>query len=204
MNTKQYRKVGQRLKIYRHELILRLWQAAVDCRNIETGESALRHLTQTLTDAFYDFLQDCKHQTPTHLGHILTQARATPIFLTQMNKAIRSLCLTHLQAEMLIVGLEASADFFALLVQSYVQENQGLLKLESIQEYAKTDLKASLTQSEIQILAYLVTGKTNKQIAEFLGVSVRTVANYLKIIRRKLNTQSRADTIAVAMKLFEF
>ncbi len=184
--------------------MLQLWKAALECRNIETSEQALRDLTQALADAFYAFLQDSKHQTPTHLGHILNQARATSIFLAQMNKAIRNLCLIHLEEEMLVAGLEASADFFAFIVQTYVQENQGLLLLESFQEHAKTRIKSSLTETEIQILGYVVAGRSNKQIADLMGVSARTITNYLKAIRHKLDTESRADTIATAIRLFNF
>ena len=121
-----------------------------------------------------------------------------------MNKVMRNLCLRHLQEDALITGLEASADFFTLTVQVYVQENQSLLKLESLNKHHQIRIKSSLTKDEVVVLSHLAAGKTNGRIALDMGVSSRTIANYLKNIRQKLDTQGRSDTIAAAIKLFGF
>lgn len=54
----------------------------------------------------------------------------------------------------------------------------------------------SLDDHERRVIALLATGLTNQQIANRLGVSVRTVASRLQRLREKLGLQSREDIAA--------
>lgn len=63
--------------------------------------------------------------------------------------------------------------------------------------------ETGLTSREIQIASLIKQGKTNKQIAEFAGLSPRTVETYRNRIRRKLgirnkkiNLQTYLDTLS--------
>ena len=51
---------------------------------------------------------------------------------------------------------------------------------------------ASLTGREVEVLAAVAEGKTNKQIAEILHLSPRTVQKHLEHIYDKLHTGNRA------------
>ena len=58
---------------------------------------------------------------------------------------------------------------------------------------------AALTQREQDILKSIATGKSNKHIAQELGLSVRTVETHRLNIKRKLNIEGQADLIRFAL-----
>ncbi|MFZ6648365.1 response regulator [Undibacterium sp. TJN25] len=58
---------------------------------------------------------------------------------------------------------------------------------------------AVLTQREQDILKSIATGKSNKHIAQELGLSVRTVETHRLNIKRKLNIEGQADLIRYAL-----
>ncbi|GGU81332.1 ATP-binding protein [Lentzea flava] len=60
----------------------------------------------------------------------------------------------------------------------------------------RTAADDSLDDGERRVIALLATGLTNQQIANRLGVSVRTVASRLQRLREKLGLQSREDIAA--------
>lgn len=51
--------------------------------------------------------------------------------------------------------------------------------------------KVSMTRREVQILARLIEGDTNSQIADALGLSLGTVKFYLRNLYRKTMTGNR-------------
>jgi DNA-binding CsgD family transcriptional regulator len=159
-------------------------------------------MVQAIADSYFDFLQTNQQYTPPdHLGDVLNQARATSTFLVAVNKALREFCFAYLTDSLLVAGLEATADFFLTMMQAYIQTNQGVLALETISKQERASTEAMLTPPELTMLNYLVQGMTNKQIAEEMGVSERTVSNYLRRTRKKLGTERKADTMAAAIKL---
>ncbi|MCB8946251.1 MAG: response regulator transcription factor [Ardenticatenaceae bacterium] len=59
----------------------------------------------------------------------------------------------------------------------------------------------SLTKQEIETLRLVAQGKTNKEMAQILQISERTVCNYLQRIRSKLNTQTTTGAVFRATQL---
>lgn len=59
---------------------------------------------------------------------------------------------------------------------------------------------ARLTDRELQILALVSEGKTNKEIAEKVFLSEKTVRNYVSSILDKLNLSTRSEAAAYAVK----
>ncbi|HWC95515.1 MAG TPA: helix-turn-helix transcriptional regulator [Candidatus Sulfopaludibacter sp.] len=57
-----------------------------------------------------------------------------------------------------------------------------------------------LTARELQVLALVGEGKTSKQVAEALHLSVETVANHRKHICRKVGLHSTAELVAYAVR----
>lgn len=55
--------------------------------------------------------------------------------------------------------------------------------------------RAALTQREADVLSYLQTGASNKEIATHLGVSVATVKNHVHSILQKLGVRRRAAVV---------
>ena len=59
---------------------------------------------------------------------------------------------------------------------------------------------ARLTDRELQILALVAEGKTNKEIAEKVFLSEKTVRNYVSSILDKLSLSTRSEAAAYAVK----
>lgn len=59
---------------------------------------------------------------------------------------------------------------------------------------------AALTAREIEVLALLATGRTNRAIGERLGISEKTVARHLSNIFIKIGVSTRAAATAYAYR----
>lgn len=60
-------------------------------------------------------------------------------------------------------------------------------------------LKLGLSQRETAILVWVARGKANADIADILGISVRTVHKHVERIYQKLGIDNRHAAIAIAM-----
>jgi LuxR family transcriptional regulator, maltose regulon positive regulatory protein len=58
-----------------------------------------------------------------------------------------------------------------------------------------------LSERELEVLALIAAGKSNRQIARALFVTVGTVKTHIKNIYGKLDVHSRTQAIARARKL---
>ncbi len=68
------------------------------------------------------------------------------------------------------------------------------------QEQASRDaLLARLTTRESQVLERIVAGRLNKQIADDLGISIKTVEAHRANIMEKLNANTVADLLKIAL-----
>jgi len=63
------------------------------------------------------------------------------------------------------------------------------------------DLLKKLTPREKEVLKIIGHGKTTKQVADQLGLSVSTVGNHRKHICRKLGLHSTAELVAFAARV---
>ncbi len=57
-----------------------------------------------------------------------------------------------------------------------------------------------LTEKELEIVRYIATGMSNKEIADKLAYSEKTVKNYLSIIFQKLNIRDRTQAAILALR----
>jgi DNA-binding NarL/FixJ family response regulator len=58
----------------------------------------------------------------------------------------------------------------------------------------------SLTEREMEVLQYLGTGKTNKEIGALLFITERTVKFYVSAILGKLNASNRTEAVTIAVQ----
>ena len=63
------------------------------------------------------------------------------------------------------------------------------------------DSSYTLTAKEVEILHYLASGNSNKQIAEHLFMSIRSVEYHLTKMYKKLQTSSRSEAVSKALSL---
>ena len=80
-------------------------------------------------------------------------------------------------------------------------ETMWLLRLRGAGETAPSRLAtASLTPRETEVLSWIAKGKTNRDVAEILGMSPRTVNKHLEHVFEKLGVETRAAAAALASR----
>ena len=72
--------------------------------------------------------------------------------------------------------------------------------LEQIKAGAKEENHKRLTDRELQILCLIAEGKTNKEIANLLGISIRTVKTHRLNLMAKLEVHDRAQLVRYAIR----
>jgi DNA-binding NarL/FixJ family response regulator len=89
----------------------------------------------------------------------------------------------------------------------YVGTTEGgdrLLMLEEDRSEGRTTRHLTqhlgLTRREGEVLTWLCGGKTNRDIAQILGMSPRTVNKHLERIYQKLGIETRSSAVAIAMR----
>ncbi|MEM9359535.1 MAG: LuxR family transcriptional regulator [Pseudomonadota bacterium] len=84
----------------------------------------------------------------------------------------------------------------------------SLLELVAMHAYTRLDtllgpfpyqIKVRLTDRETDVLHYAAAGKTNREIAEILGIGMVTVRKHLQGAQGKLHTSNRAHSVAMAI-----
>ncbi len=63
--------------------------------------------------------------------------------------------------------------------------------------------KSILTSREQEVFELLVLNKSTKEIAEFLGISEKTVRNHISNAMQKLGVKGRAQAVVELIKLGE-
>lgn len=75
-----------------------------------------------------------------------------------------------------------------------------LAKVRETERRADDDAFAKLNEQEMKILALMVEGKPNREIAEKIFLSEKTVRNYIGRILDKLNLSTRSQAIVYAVE----
>ncbi|WP_298833728.1 response regulator transcription factor [uncultured Piscinibacter sp.] len=80
-------------------------------------------------------------------------------------------------------------------------ETMWLLRVHEPGESAPSRLAtAALTPRETEVLSWIAKGKTNRDVAEILGMSPRTVNKHLEHVFEKLGVETRAAAAALASR----
>ncbi len=93
------------------------------------------------------------------------------------------------QVEISLVGRIGPAELLLRLVAVDTSSEQLLLKR-----------RLNLTTREAEVLLWLARGKSNRDIAEILGLSPRTVNKHLEVIYAKLGVENRAAATGMAVR----
>lgn len=101
-------------------------------------------------------------------------------------KGVKGYLSKRLGAEALVEALHAVARHSEMVVASASENGGDILRLGAAD---------ALTARESQVLAMLVDGRSNRQIAESLFVSVDTIKTHLRSIYRKLGVNNRTQAV---------
>ena len=84
------------------------------------------------------------------------------------------------------------------LVERMLEQAKGAFAGHQ-QSASRDALLAKLTSREAQVLERIVAGRLNKQIADDLGISIKTVEAHRANIMEKLNANTVADLLKIAL-----
>ena len=111
-----------------------------------------------------------------------------------MNVAIQAvrgpannLLLKPLKMQTLLEAMGRAWDQSAALTSSHREQPENSLP--------------SLSQRENQVLRLIAVGHTNREAAEQLSLSVKTIDTYRERLMKKLDVRSRADLVRIAKDL---
>jgi DNA-binding NarL/FixJ family response regulator len=65
---------------------------------------------------------------------------------------------------------------------------------------ARSASPAGLSPREVEVLRLIAAGQTNKEIAEALALSFRTVERHITHLYEKIGARGRADAVVFALK----
>jgi DNA-binding response OmpR family regulator/DNA-binding CsgD family transcriptional regulator len=94
-----------------------------------------------------------------------------------------------LKLRLFYIGQLASEELLLRLIEGDVENDNLVLKL-----------RLQLTPRESEVLMWLARGKSNRDIAEILKLSPRTVNKHLEQIYAKLGVENRASATALAVR----
>jgi len=179
---------------------------------VRTGEETLNALSQQTFDIFlFDvnmpFLNDqglvkkVEQLNAEAIKIIYTGYDIEPFFNILIESDVSSFVSKTASKENLIMAIRSALDGNAmipvkLLRQLKLVESQKN-KMEIMNQFIQYDLK----KNELAVLKLVAAGKTNKQIAENLFVSLRTVEYRLTKIFKKLQVYSRIEAVEKIRKI---
>jgi DNA-binding NarL/FixJ family response regulator len=143
-----------------------------------------------LADAYHDFDTDgyvLPHHAQVWLQEYVTAAATQPVSISASINLKTDNASVRLQ---LIYIARIGADEYLLrLIDGEIGEDRTLLKQ-----------KLSVTEREAEVLLWIARGKSNRDIAEILDLSPRTVNKHLEQIYAKLGVENRASAAALVVR----
>jgi DNA-binding NarL/FixJ family response regulator len=81
-----------------------------------------------------------------------------------------------------------------------VYEGRQYVPSEIAQRLKQRNPLAALSGREQQVLTYLAQGKSNKSIADLLGITEATVKRHVSVILQQLNVEDRTQAVLIALR----
>lgn len=102
-------------------------------------------------------------------------------------------------ADELIDAIHAVTNGETFITQSFATKVITALRNASLRKMAAQAIRLSVRED--QIVKLLLRGKTNKEIANQLHISEKTVKHYMTILMQKLNARNRIEVVLAAQRL---
>jgi len=145
-----------------------------------------------------DACRQIKAQRPETRVIILTSFPDDEVLYDAIAAGADGYVLKQIGSDDLIHALERVGQGQSLLDPSLTA--RVFAKVREARQQERAHAFADLTEQEMQILAHVVEGETNREIGSALQLSEKTVRNYISIILGKLNLASRAQAAAYAAR----
>lgn len=181
------------------------------CGDAATVEEALQSLAESYPDVVIVDLSLAHSDGLELIKEIRSETRHLPVLVLSMHDE-------NMYAERLLsagangyIMKQAAADQLLTALRRvlaggvYVSENLGSTMIERI---AGTDPKRTsnpierLSNRELQVLNLIGRGKTTREVAENLTLSVKTVESHRQRIKKKLNLQTSAQLVQFAVSSY--
>lgn len=146
-------------------------------------------------------LQACrriKAQRPATRIIVLTSFPDDEVLFDAISAGADGYVLKQIGSDDLIRALERVGRGESLLDPSLT--DRVFAKVREVRRQERAHAFADLTAQEMQILARIVEGETNREIGAALHLSEKTVRNYVSTLLGKLNLASRAQAAAYAAR----
>jgi DNA-binding NarL/FixJ family response regulator len=177
----------------------------------EDGEQALRQIRRELPDVVLTDInmprvngiqvtQAIKQEMPSTGVVILTIYHDDANVFEAVKAGARGYILKDSPPEETIDAIRAIARGDALLHPSIASRVLGEFSRISRQKAADLKLFSELTSREVEVLKEVATGKRNRQIAEDLFISEKTVKNHISNILFKLEVNDRTEAAMLAAR----
>ncbi|WP_420643692.1 response regulator transcription factor [Candidatus Leptofilum sp.] len=132
---------------------------------------------------------------------ILTTYNEDDMMLRGLQLGARGYLLKDTDRETLLNTIRAAARGESLFKPEILQRAFSIQAASSsIKKTVPTSDSVQLTPRELEVLQAAATGERNKEIAQQLNISARTVKAHLTSVYNKLGVDSRAAAIAIAAK----
>jgi len=129
---------------------------------------------------------------------LLAQGHRLPIVFITGHGDVPMAVTTMKKGAMDFIEKPFKEDELLSLVERMLEQARSAFSLH--QEQASRDaLLSRLTTREAQVLERIVAGRLNKQIADDLGISIKTVEAHRANIMEKLNANTVADLLKIAL-----
>ncbi len=181
------------------------------CGNAATVEEALQSLSESYPDVVIVDLSLAHSDGLELIKEIRSETRHLPVLVLSMHDE-------NMYAERLLsagangyIMKQAAADQLLIALRRvlaggvYVSEHLGSSMIERI---AGNDPKRTsnpierLSNRELQVLNLIGRGKTTREVAENLTLSVKTVESHRQRIKKKLNLQTSAQLVQFAVSSY--
>jgi DNA-binding NarL/FixJ family response regulator len=127
---------------------------------------------------------------------------------TGIDQAVRALdagasgyVLKGSTADDLLDAVRAVRSGETFITQGFAGKVIAALRNASLRKAAAQAIKLSIREE--QIVRLLMRGRTNREIAEQLHISEKTVKHYMTVLMQKLNVRNRLEVVIAAQKLGE-
>ena len=129
---------------------------------------------------------------------ILTTFADDELLFDAISAGASGYVLKQIDSSELVHALERIGRGESLLDPAVTQ--QVFKRMRESTRRAETEAFAALTEQELKVLALVAQGKRNKEIAQQVFLSEKTVRNYVSSILSKLSLSTRSEAAAYAVR----